>query len=165
LTAVVSDTSPIRALHHLERLDLLKSLFQKVYIPPGVAAELESPKAALPPLKGAYLKFVEVRAPLDQEQVDEFLRTLDQGESEALALAMEIGAAAILVDERAARQEAKRVGLIPVGLLGILIRAKEKGLVERIEPYMNRLQNEINFFISDDVRREALSQAGEASGR
>jgi uncharacterized protein len=159
--AVVSDTSPIRALSHLGRLNLLSTLFEKVYVPTAVVEELEDPTAELPPLKGAYLPFVEIRNPTDQARVKHFLQTLDRGESEALALALEVRAASILVDELAARQEAERVGLTPVGVLGILIRGKELGEVPLIAPEIDRLQHEINFFISPQLRRDVLRLANE----
>jgi len=161
LIAVVSDTSPIRALGHLKRLDLLPALFEKVLIPPAVAHELENPKSGLPPLRGIYLPYVELRPPLDQKRVELFCRTLDRGESEAITLALEIGAAAVLIDEKAARQEAQKVGLLPVGVLGVLLQAKQKKLVDRIGPMMDKLETEIQFFISSELRRQVLTLAGE----
>lgn len=50
MKVVVSDTSPIRALSHLDRLELLASLLGEVIVPPAVAEELLRPKAPLPPL-------------------------------------------------------------------------------------------------------------------
>jgi uncharacterized protein len=156
LIAVVSDTSPIRALSHLHRLDL-PALFENVLVPPAVAHELENPKTRLPPLGKIYLPYVEIRAPQDQKRVEFFCHTLDRGESEAITLALEIGAAAILIDEKAARQEAQKVGLLPVGVLGILIQAKQQGLIDFLRPMMDKLETEIQFFISKELRGKVLT--------
>ena len=89
------------------------------------------------------------------------LRNLDRGESEALALAHEIGARFILVDERAARRLCLELELIPVGTLGILLRAKEYGLIPSIRDRINKL-SEAGFYLSDGVKRDVLNLASEA---
>lgn len=87
--------------------------------------------------------------------------SLDLAESEAIALAEEIQADAILIDELAGRR-ATNCGLTVVGTLGILLRAKQEGLCTEIAPLLDRLQHEINFFISLKVRDVILQQAGES---
>ena len=89
------------------------------------------------------------------------MRTLDPGESEALALAVELGISVILIDEAADRAAAMRLGLLPVGVLGTLVRAKQRGLVDRVEPLIDRLEREIGFFVSQELRAEILRRAGE----
>ena len=89
------------------------------------------------------------------------LRNLDRGESEALALAHEIGARFTLVDERAARRLCLELELIPVGTLGILLRAKEYGLIPSIRDRINKL-SEAGFYLSDGVKRDVLNLASEA---
>jgi predicted nucleic acid-binding protein len=54
------------------------------------------------------------------------------------------------------------LGLLPIGVLGTLLRAKERGLVGLLEPMLDRLQRELGFFISDELRSEILRRAGEA---
>ena len=87
---------------------------------------------------------------------------LGPGESEAIALALEVKAEALLIDEAAGRAAALQHGLRPVGALGVLLRAKHKGIIGPIAPLLNRLETELNFFISDPVRREVLHRANEA---
>jgi predicted nucleic acid-binding protein len=158
---VISDTSPIRCLAHLGHLDLLPALFAETLVPEAVVRELENPTARLPPLAGVYLPFVHVRSPVDRSKVREFLRTLQEGESEALALALEVGASSILVDDAAAKAEAKRVGLVPVGVIGLLLRAKQRSMIPVVLPLVDRLRDEIGFYISTNFRANVAQLANE----
>jgi predicted nucleic acid-binding protein len=159
---VVSDTSPIRALAHLGVLDLLRDLFGEVLVPPAVVMELLQPRRpVMPVVDVVQLPFVRVQAPHDQAQVQQFLQTLDLGESEALALALEVQATTILIDESTGRAVVEQLGLEPLGALGILVRGKRRGLVSAVRPLMERLENELKFFVSAQVRSEVLQLAGE----
>jgi len=148
---VVSDTSPLRALAHVNRLDLLSAIYGEVLVPPAVADELKDTASALPPIEVAAIPGVRVQAPSDPSLVLRFRSSLDPGESEALALAIEVGAKIILIDEALGRAAAERIGIQPVGVLGVLVRAKQMGLVAAVIPLMNRLRDELGFFISPDL--------------
>jgi uncharacterized protein len=161
LSIVVSDTSPIRALAHLNLLSVLKNLFAQIIVPPAVDTELRNPAAGLTPVDVRTLDFVLLRAPRDTERVNELLDTLDPGESEALALALELGTKEILIDERAGRAMAKRLGLLPIGVLGTPVRAKQRSLIATVEPESDRLERELGFFISASLRSQILKSAGE----
>jgi predicted nucleic acid-binding protein len=158
---VVSDTSPIRALAHLNRVDLLPALFDQVLVPPAVDWELRSPPGDLPIVDVRQLAFARIRAPGDQQKVEELRRELDPGESEALALALETGVETILIDEAAGRAMAKRLGLSPIGVLGLLLRGKQRGLVTLVAPLLEQLEQDLGFFISKSLRAEVLRLAGE----
>ena len=69
MSVVVSDTSPIRALHHLGLLHLLSKLFGEVLIPPAVAAELESPASGLTKIDIERLPSIRVLAPIDRRRL------------------------------------------------------------------------------------------------
>jgi predicted nucleic acid-binding protein len=161
LSIVVSDTSPIRALAHLDCLHLLRDLFNEVLVPPAVASELEKPRSRFRPISLQEFVFIKIRAPQNEKAVAELQVTLGPGEAEALILAIEVRADAILIDESAGRTEALRRGLAPLGVLGILLRAKQRGLVAALQPLLDRLQNELGFFISNELRSIVLKQAGE----
>ena len=158
---VVSDTSPIRALSHLQRLDLLAALYGEVLIPPAVAAELENPASTLPIVRVASIPAVRVEAPTDPAQIARFRAGLDPGESEALALAIEVGASLILMDEAAGRAVARTLGIEPVGVLGVLVRAKNAGLISSVVPLMDRLRLELDFFISPQLHATVRRLANE----
>jgi predicted nucleic acid-binding protein len=102
-----------------------------------------------------------VVAPADASRVAELRQTLDAGESEALALAVEVHAAAILIDEEQGRRAARGLGLPVVGVIGILIRAKQRSLVAEVGPLLEKLQQGLGFFISDELMSQAKQLAGE----
>ncbi len=161
MSVVVSDTSPIRALDHLGLTSLLEGIYGEVLVPPGVAEELRDPESALPPLDWARIPGVRVQAPTDAVRVEQLRQTLDRGESEAIALALEVRAAALLADERMARAVARSLGLKPVGVLATLVRAKQKGLVTAVGPLMDWLRAGIGFRISPALYKEISRLAGE----
>jgi predicted nucleic acid-binding protein len=66
-----------------------------------------------------------------------------------------------LIDEWAGRQTAERLGLHPLGVLGLIVRAKKAGLLQTVKPLIAKLEAEINFFVSDNIRNEILRDAGE----
>lgn len=162
MVVVVSDTSPIRALAHLECLPWLDKLFTGVVLPPAVAHELENPPAKMLVVEVSAWTFLSVQAPQRAGRVAELQLVLDLGESEAIALAEEIKADALLMDELAGRGVAASCGLTVVGTLGILLRAKQQGLCVGIRPMLDRLQQEISFFLSAELRCRVLEEAGES---
>jgi uncharacterized protein len=161
LSIVVSDTSPIRALNHLGLLDALGQLFDRVYLPPAVERELTKPPTRFAGIHLSEYAFLEIRAPQDIPRVQRFRQMLDAGESEALVLALEIGAEALLIDESAGRAIAVGEGMPVIGTVGILSRAKTRGHIATIGPLLDRLRAELDFFVSDQLRDEFLRSAGE----
>jgi predicted nucleic acid-binding protein len=161
MAVVVSDTSPIRALAQLRLLDALGKLFDEVHVPPAVVAELLHPPSRFESVDVQLLPNTTVRYPRNHERVRELQAELDAGEAEALTLAEEIHADAVLIDETSGRNVAIRMGLRVLGTLGILLRAKECGICEELRPLLDALQSEHHFFISSGLRDEVLRQAGE----
>jgi hypothetical protein len=159
---VVSDTSPLRALAHLRLLDLLGALFGEVYVPPGVIVELRIARRRFPSLDLSGLPSIRVQSAADTQLVAELMRTLDPGESEAIALALELGAAMLLMDEASGRHEAKRRGLSVTGVLGMLRDAKHAGFVPAVKPLLDELKAGLGFFIADPLRTQILTDCGEA---
>lgn len=158
---VVSDTSPLRALAHLQLLKILSSFYDEVLIPPAVAAELahaiDGVTLDLPSL-GSLFRVV---APRAVDRARALAATIDQGEAEAIALALDMTIHDILMDEKRGREVAKRNGLRPIGVLGLLLRAKEKGLIDAVAPRVDALVTGIQFRVSASVLRELLVLAGE----
>jgi len=140
LKIVISDTSPIRALSNLGLLTILQQLYGEVIIPHAVAVELSRPP------DGRYVigiddlaEFgnIKVRAAPESPELERFLVDLDRGESEALALAIELRTDLILIDELAGRNAAKREGLGVIGVLGVLLDAKHRGFLESVSPLLD----------------------------
>lgn len=161
MNAVVSDTSPLRALHHLALTSLLAQLYGEVFITPAVASELSAPAAGVPPLLWRKVSGLRLREPRDTRLVASLLERLDGGESEAIALALQLKATAILMDEREARAVAVSLGLRPVGVLALLVRAKERGQVHAVRPLVDRLRAELGFRVSDQLYGEISRLANE----
>lgn len=95
------------------------------------------------------------------QQVAQFRKAgLDRGESEAIALALEIRAGLLLVDELAARKLARQHGLAITGVVGVLIDAKDAGLVVAIKPLLAKLVA-AGFYCGPRLIAQALELAGE----
>jgi len=86
---------------------------------------------------------------------------IDPGEAEAIALAIELKADLLLIDERIGRQTAQHFDLPIMGLIGVLSLAKRKGLIESIKPVLDRLMNEAKFRIRLELYQQILNNEGE----
>ena len=130
MPAIVSDTTPLNYLVLIEAAQLLPRLYQRVLIPPAVRDELTPPRApetvrfwmAHPP---SWLEVVTPALPPDLA-----LSHLDDGEIQAIALALEYQAELLLLDERDATIAARQLGLTVTGTLGVLDRAAALGWVD-----------------------------------
>jgi predicted nucleic acid-binding protein len=157
---VVTNATLVIALALVNQLDLLKRLYGQVSIPPAVQAEVLAGGSGSPGF--AELQSVEwIRVvPLRDPQRADLLSDLDRGEAEVIALAQELNAELVIIDERLARRHAKRLGLKLTGTLGVLVKAKQRGLVPAVKPLIEQLQQS-GIRLADFVIDEALQLAGE----
>ncbi len=159
---VVSDTSPLNYLILVDAVEVLPELFGEIHVPPRVMEELARSRAPLavrrwfdvPPT------WLRVRAPL---QVAETASRLDPAESEAIALALELQAEAILIDERRGRRVAEGLGLTAVGTLAVLEFAAERDLID-LKSTLERLRT-TTFYITDEYIEAALAREAERRQR
>ncbi len=86
---------------------------------------------------------------------------LDKGESEAIALAVDLGIQFIVMDESMGRERARAMGLQTIGVLGVLLKAKKHKQIKSIRKAMESLRQEVGFFISDDLFEQVVTAAGE----
>lgn len=160
---VVSNTSPLSNLAIIARLDVLREQLGMVTIPPGVWAELKrlphtEAKASLErAIESDWLRVV----PLIGAVPDDFAFNLDNGEAEALALALESKAALILLDESAARLKAQQLGIAFTGVLGILRRARITGRIPSLKTEIVRLRADARFFLASALEKRLLGSVGE----
>lgn len=159
---VVSNTSPLTNLAAIGLFHLFYELYGRIHIPDGVWNELNAYNKSWPGSKEvASAPWVEKQTPKNQQIVTALQRDLDRGEAEAIALALELGADLVLLDERDGRRVAQRFGLRVVGVLGILIEAKSKGLVVTIKPHLDDLRQQAGFYIHETIYQYVLTLAGE----
>jgi predicted nucleic acid-binding protein len=150
---IVADTSPLNYLILIGNVDVLPTLFGEVTIPAAVLRELNEPKApaevrdwlASPP-PWLILRSVTSIAPS--------LSDLDEGEQEALSLAIEIVADLVLIDDAHGREAARRMGLNLTGTLGVLVRAADAQLLD-LPSAIARLRD-TTFHVSPHVFEEIL---------
>ena len=151
--AVVSNSSPLIALARIQRLDLLPAIFESVLIPPAVASEIAPSITVLP-------TWLRIQAPNVLTSALLLRRRLGAGEREALALAVELRADWIILDDLPARRSAEASGLNVIGTLGTLVAAKRAGLLKSIRPELDALVR-TSFFLSPRLYDQLLQAAGE----
>ena len=134
---------------------LLQRLFQEVVVPEPVWRELCAEHDRLPP----FLRVVKLR---DNSAIAQLAPSLDEGEAAAILLAQELHADYLLMDETAGRAEAIQRGLRVLGLLGVLQRAKECGMIARIKPLLVALREDAGFWLSPDLVERVLRESDEA---
>jgi hypothetical protein len=159
---VVSDTSPISNLLIIDRIYILKDLFSEVTIPPAVDSEiLELKKFNVDISSYRNAGWIQVSTPSNIHKVTALERNLDEGESQAIALAIEIKCDLLLIDERIGTKIARDEGLNTIGLIGVLIKAKEKGLIPNLKTVLTELRTSAGFWIGDALQERILKDAGE----
>jgi predicted nucleic acid-binding protein len=121
---VVSDTTAITSLLKIGRAVLLRDLFHRVVIPEAVRDELLKYHTTIP-------DFIEVKAVVDRLAIQSLRRELGFGEAEAIILAEESGADALLIDEKLGRSIAERRGVRCLGLAGAPARETKPAYPER----------------------------------
>lgn len=149
---IVSNTSPLIALHHLGDLQLIPEVLGSgILIPPAVVRELRGESVP---------SWIEVRSLQHPFGTKILQASLGAGESEAIGLAMEVGAGLTLLDDKAARRLALVLGLPILGTLGLLLKAKEMGLIKEIRPKLIALRI-LPFHIAPKLYEAVLKDARE----
>jgi len=160
---VVSNTSPIFYLSTIGHLDLLRQLYDEIVIPTTVFNEITNvgntdTSARVVPT----LSWIKTQSATDQDFVNTLRTELDPGEAEAIALAVELNADRLLMDERLGRAAAMRAGLQVTGVLGILIAAKRNNLIQEVKPLLDALIEQVGFWIDARLYSEVLQAVGES---
>ena len=159
---VVSDSTILIGLVKIGKLDLLKEIFSKVFIPEEVFKEVVERGKGKPGSKVIKkAAWIEPRPVKDKIQVAFLLGSLEKGEAEVLVLSRELKADLILLDEEKARKSAVIAGFKVMGLLGLFILAKNLDLIHEVRPLVDELMIK-KFRISEKLIEETLKRAGEA---
>ena len=159
---VVSNTSPLTSLAAIGHFDLLRKLFGEVHIASGVWEELNEGGRRHPGSSEVEsASWIQHHAVGDRNLVVVLQRDLDRGEAETLALAIELKAEVVLLDEQEGRHAAARLGLRPLGVLGILLQAKRLQKIEEVRLHLDALRQQAGFHLGERLYRDVLEQAGE----
>ncbi len=156
----IVNTSPLFYLHRLGLLELLKKLYGHITVPEAVKKELKEGQAQgedVPQLEN--YTWVEIRS-VSMPRYLRLIADLGPGESEVLALATNHPSALIILDDKLARSIAEMQGFRLTGTAGVLLRAKEKGLVPALKPIIERLLD-LDFRLKPDLVKATLELAGE----
>jgi predicted nucleic acid-binding protein len=146
--AAVVDSASLIGLERIGRLDLLPALLEPVFAPPAVHQEF-----------GALPAWVKVERPTDAGMVAALRLIVDPGESEAIVLVYEKGIR-IILDDRKAREAVQHLGIPVTGTVGLLLKAKQTGVIAAIRPLLDALESN-QFRIGPALRAEALKLANE----
>lgn len=131
-------------------MDLLKKVYGSIFTTQDIASEFGD---SFP----EWIEVLEVKDPFKQQLLE---LQIDKGESSAIALALEIPGSTVILDDFNARKIAIKLGIQVTGTLGVIIRARQKGIISSIKPIIGKLK-QTNFRLSTDLESEALMMAGE----
>ena len=161
---VVTDNSPLTALALADLLHLLRARWPLVIVPQAVWDESRhvDDTAALQRLDAARAEgWLEVRHASQNDEVARLRTKLDAGESEAIALALELKAEWLLIDEWKGRNVAKQLGLAVTGTLGLLIWAKMSGRSASLRELIDLVEARGELYLSQELKESALAAVGE----
>jgi len=147
---VIADTSCLIILCNINELDILQKLYHQITTTPDVANEYGDP---LP-------EWIIVTSPSDIQKQHILELQVDKGEASAIALALEIHDSLIILDDLEGRILAKQLNLQITGTIGVLVKAKLKGIIPSIKPLLNKIK-QTNFRISPLIETAALKESGE----
>ncbi len=154
----VTNTGPIIALSGAGHLGLLEALFDRLVVPLGVMSELLGKPDAPEAPQLLRLQNFELRPNTHPLPIE--THGLDQGEAEAIGLALEGWSTVVLLDEAHARRVAMSLGLQVRGSLGVLLEAKQRGLLHAVRPVVTAMV-ENGYFVGPDLVERILRAAGE----
>jgi len=165
MAAVVSDASVLICLGAAGQVHLLRDFYLEVIVPDAVWREVTVAAASLPGAKAAVQAnqegWLKVRTPSQQGLLAALRGSLDEGEAEAIALASELRAHLLLIDETEGRAAARALGLAVTGTLGVLLRGKREGRVAALKAVLDVLIERHSFRLSRQLYEQVLREVGE----
>jgi predicted nucleic acid-binding protein len=161
MPAIVCNTGPIIALSAIRKLNILKNLYETVYLPSAVYNEIVTGEEHLREFYQFrdidWFNILELQQPMDP-----LLSTvLDIGEASVIQLSREIGVMKILMDERKGRKVAREIyGLTVIGTARILVDAKKANLISSVKDLMYEMMDN-GYWIHDNIIQAALKEVNE----
>jgi len=155
---VVSNTTPIISLSSIGKLEILKELFEEIIIPKAVYNELKAKRSyGYNEVKADYIKVKPVKG---KKYRDLLLNHMDLGEAETIALATELNADIVIIDDNIGYKIAKSSGLFVIRTLSVLLKAKDRGIIKSIKPLLDEMISKGRWY-SKKVYKYVLKNAGE----
>jgi predicted nucleic acid-binding protein len=164
MPAVVVDSSVLITLAAGEQFQLLKGLYGTLFVPQDVWNEVVSTTKAFGVAESKQARndgWLIIRNPTSLDAVRALPFHLQPGETQALALAVELPNSLLLVDDAQGRRAAQALGIQFTGTMGVLLRAKAVGQLHALLPVLELMQQRTTFWLAADVRKAVLKQAGE----
>jgi len=161
---IISNATPLIAFARIGQLELLRKIVENLIIPQAVADEISEYTQTTQTKRGvinlSQEEWITVQSLHSQQRVRLLLPTLDRGEAEVIALALERQARLVLIDELTGRKVAESLNLNVSGSVGILIRAKQMGEIPAIKPFLEEMKKQGVYF-SQRFVDAVLYQLGE----
>ena len=148
--SIISDTTCFIALSNIGALNLLHLLYKQIFTTIEIAMEFGE---SLP-------EWVEIVSVSDKTKQHLLEMQVDKGEASAIALALESENPFLILDDYKARKLARNLNLNHTGTIGVIITAKQKGIIPSIKPFLEKIK-QTNFHLSPELELQALIQANE----
>ncbi|MDB5004194.1 MAG: hypothetical protein JWQ34_2419 [Mucilaginibacter sp.] len=148
--AVITDTSCFILLNKIDAFPILNKLYSNILTTTEIAHEFGKP---LP-------KWIQIRTVSDRTLLANYAEKVDIGEASAIALAMELSSPLLILDDLKGRNLASQLNLKYTGTLGILILAKQQGIIPMLKPYFERIKL-TDFRVSLTLLQTILEASGE----
>ncbi|HXH14485.1 MAG TPA: DUF3368 domain-containing protein [Alphaproteobacteria bacterium] len=160
MTRRLVNASPLIFLAKLGRLDVLRLGTEEILLPATVLEEIRAKQdiatVQMEQHLGTWLNMCSITRP----EVLQFLPDLGEDERDVIAQALQEGIASVVLDDQEARRVARRLGLEPIGTVGLLLAAKKRSLLPSVKNELDRLRG-FGFWVSEDLVRQVLQEAGE----
>ncbi|MBN1659186.1 MAG: DUF3368 domain-containing protein [Anaerolineae bacterium] len=157
----VVDTGPLIFLSKLGHLDLLKGAADTIYAAQAVLDEIHAkPDEAAQAIDLACQPWLTIEQVTNHQAVEILLADLGLGEAETIVLAKEIEAERVVMDDLDARRFAHRIGLHPIGTLGLLLAARLEGKIPSLHKEIEKLAD-AGFHATPELVDGVLTEAGE----
>ncbi|MCF8336252.1 MAG: DUF3368 domain-containing protein [Bacteroidales bacterium] len=147
---IIADTSVLIIFDKIDRFDILRDLYHVMTTTPEISGEFNKP---LP-------NWIEIKDVKDKKYQKFIENHLDAGEASAIALAIEYEDTLLILDDLRARKYAKQLDITVTGTLGVINKAKENGLIDKIKPIIEKLR-EHDFRISEKIIKNLLERNNE----
>lgn len=158
---IVCDSTALIGLAKIKKIELLKQIYKEVSIPEAIFSEVVTKGRGRPGVKEIEnAEWIKRKTIKDRRTVEMLSAEIGRGEAEVLVLGKELDADWLIIDDERARTAATSAGFNIIGLVGILLLAKELKLISSVKPLLDNLKKN-HFRLSDKIFEEVLKKAGE----